>query len=313
MVLISFLLIFFSEPSPADEGGGLTVEKENDLFLHILSYVFAVVIAAWRFYARLRWIIARTWVSRIMLWGQGENGRHLADGKTVIFEFDLEGRLTYASPSTECMTGQKPAEILGHFFNSFLPDPEVPRAIQAFITVMMGRRIRDMGLEMLTSDGFSAPVSAHFLPLFKDREVVGVRGFFRDLRRSEELEKGYEVLAKSSQTGVYIIQSGKLTLVNPQFQRCTGYTEKDLINTDPISLVHPEDREMVSRRAVMMLKGERTEPYEFRLLTRDGRIERVREIVTSVWYRGQRAVLGNYIIADPQCQERGEHSGLSPV
>jgi len=82
--------------------------------------------------------------------------------------------------------------------------------------------------------------------------------------------------------------------------RCTGYTESDLVNVDPLSLVHPEDREMVSRRAVMMLKGKRTEPYEFRLLTRDGTIKRVKEVVTSVWYRGRRSVLGNYIIADPQ-------------
>ena len=300
MVLLSFLVSLFSGPSPADEGGRHTVEKENNLFLHLLSYVYAVIIAAWRFYARLRWMIGRTGVSLFMPWGQVKKGRHLADGNAVIFEFDLEGRLTYASPLAECVTGRKPAAITGRFFHYFLPDTEVPKAIQAFITVMMGQRVRDMRLEILTKDGFSAPVSAHFLPLFKDREVVGVRGFFEDLRQSGEPEKVYEALAKSSLAGVYIVQDGKLKLVNPHFQRCTGYTENDLINVNPLSLVHPEDREMVSRRAVMMLKGERTEPYEFRLLTRDGRIKRVREIVTSVWYRGQRAVLGYYIIADPQ-------------
>jgi len=300
MVLFSFLVSLFSGPSPADEGGRHTVEKENNLFLHLLSYVYAVIIAAWRSYASLRWVIGRTCVSLFMPWGQAKNGRHLAEGKAVIFEFDLEGRLIYASPSAECVTGRKPAAITGRFFHYFLPDTEVPKAIQAFITVMMGQRVRDMGLEILMKDGFSAPVSAHFLPLFKDREVVGVRGFFEDLRQSGESEKVYEALAKSSLAGVYIVQEGKLKLVNPHFQRCTGYMENDLINVDPLSLVHPEDREMVSRRAVMMLKGERTEPYEFRLLTRDGRIKRVREIVTSVWYRGQRAVLGNYIIADPQ-------------
>jgi PAS domain S-box-containing protein len=303
----------YSKPSPADESGRPPIQKENDLFLHVLSYVFAVIIAAWRSYARLRWVIGRAWVSLSMSWGQVKNDRHFADGKTIIFEFDLEGRLTYASPSAEYVTGRKPAAITGRFFHYLLPDAEVPKAIQAFITVMMGQRVRDMGLEMLTKDGFSVPVSAHFLPLFRDREVVGVRGFFKDLRQSEEPEKVYEALAKSSLAGVYIIQDGKLKLVNPHFQRCTGYAENDLINVDPLSLVHPDDREMVSRRAVMMLKGELTEPYEFRLLTRDGRIKQVKEIVTSVWYRGQRAVLGNYVVADPQYQERGEHSGLSPV
>ena len=235
-----------------------------------------------------------------MSWGQMQDGRRLAVGKAVIFEFDLEGRLTYASPSAECVTGRKPAAIIGRFFHSFLPDAEVPRATQAFINVMMGRRVGDLRLEMLTKDGFSVPVSARLLPLFRDREVVGVRGFFADLRQSGNPEKVYEALAKSSLAGVYIVQDGKLKLVNPHFMRCTGYTESDLVNVDPLSLVHPEDREMVSRRAVMMLKGKRTEPYEFRLLTRDGTIKRVKEVVTSVWYRGRRSVLGNYIIADPQ-------------
>ena len=299
MVLISFLMSFFGGPSRADEGGGFKVEKENDFLLHVLSYVYAVNIAVWRSYARLRWIAGRTWSALFMPWGWVKNGRYCAGGKAVIFEFDLEGRLTYASPSAECVTGRNPAAIIGRFFHCFLPETEVPKAIQAFITVMMGQHVRGMKLEMLTKDGFSAPVSAHFLPLFRDREVVGVRGFFEDLRQSGEPEKMYEALAKSSLAGVYIIQEGKLKLVNPHFQRCTGYTEHDLINVDPLSLVHPEDREMVSRRAVMMLKGERMEPYEFRLLTRDGRIKRVKEIVKSVWYRGQRAVLGNYIIAEP--------------
>ena len=299
MVLLTLLTSLFHGPSPADAGGRLKDEKESDFFLHVLSYVYAVMIAAWRSYARLRWITGRTKSALFMPWGQVKNGRYLVGGKAVIFEFDLEGRLTYASPSAECVTGRKPAAITGRFFHCFLPDTEIPKAIQAFITVMMGQRVRGMKLEMLTKDGFSAPVSAHFLPLFRDREVVGVRGFFEDLRQSGEPEKVYEALAKSSLAGVYIIQDGKLKLVNPHFQRCTGYTENDLMDVDPLSLVHPEDREMVSRRAVMMLKGERTEPYEFRLLTRDGRIKRVKEIVKSVWYRGQRAVLGNYIIAEP--------------
>jgi PAS domain S-box-containing protein len=313
MVIISLILGILSEPSAAEEDSRGVAEEGNALFRYILSYVFAVIIAAWRLYARLRWTIGKTWVSGGLPWEHGRNGRHPADEKSFIVEFDLEGRLTYVSPSAICGVDRKPAVVPGQFFHSILPDTEVPRAIQAFIMVMMGERVRDMRLEMLTREGFSVPVSAHFLPLFRDREVVGVRGLFRDLRRPEKPEMMYDALAQSSLAGVYITLNGKLKLVNPHFQRCTGYTEKDLINADPLSLVHPDDREMVKQRALMMLKGERTEPYEFRLLTRDGRIERVKEIVTSVWYRGQRAVLGNYISAEARSREPGEHSGLSPV
>jgi PAS domain S-box-containing protein len=313
MVLTSWILGILGERSAADEGRRDGADEGNALFRYALSYFFAVVIAAWRLYARLRWTIRKTWITGSLPWEHRWSSRRPPDEKSFIVEFDLEGRLTHVSPSAAGGVDRRPAVVPGEFFHSFLPDREVPRAIQAFITVMMGERIRDMRLEMLTRDGFSIPVSAHFLPLFRDREVVGVRGLFRDLRREGKPEMAYDALAKSSLAGVYITQNGRLKLVNPHFQRCTGYTEEDLINADPLSLVHPDDREMVNRRAVMMLKGERTEPYEFRLLTRDGRIERVREIVTSVWYRGQRAVLGNYISAETRPREPDEHSGLSPV
>lgn len=62
---------------------------------------------------------------------------------------------------------------------------------------------------------------------------------------------------------------------------------------DPLSLVIPEDREMVRGNAVKMLKGERMEPYEFRIATKKGEIIWVVESVNSFWHEGQRVVLGS--------------------
>ncbi len=312
MALMAFIFGLILEPSAADEGRPVPEREGHSLFLHLRSYVFAMIIVVLRFYARTRWTIWGKRMSEASTREREGCNHHGAGDGTWIIEFDLEGRLTRVT-QPRGVAGRKTPILPGRFFHAFLPEREVPRAIQAFITVMMGRRVRDMRLEMLTEDGFSVPVSAHFLPLFRDREVVGVRGLFRDLLQSEEPEKACEALAQSSLAGIYIIQNGKLRLVNPHFQRCTGYAEKDLLDTDPLRLVHPEDREMVSRRAVMMLKGERMEPYEFRLLTRDGGVRPVREIVTSVRYRGQRAVLGNYVRADARCRQREGPSCLSPV
>lgn len=281
MALITFALGLILEPPAADGDRPVPGRERLSLFLHLRCYAFALIIVVLRCYARARWAIGERWMFDASTGRRGGRNRHRAGGGTWIIEFDLEGRLTHVS-QPRGVVRRKTAILPGQFFHAFLPEREVPRAIQAFITVMMGRRVRDMKLEVLTEEGCSVPVSAHFLPLFRDREVVGVRGLFRDLLQSKEPQEACEAVGRSSLAGGCIIENDKLKPVNPHFQRCTGYAEKDLIDTDPLRLVHPEDREMASRGAVMMLKGERMEPCEFRLLNRDGGVRAVREIVTSV-------------------------------
>ena len=43
----------------------------------------------------------------------------------------------------------------------------------------------------------------------------------------------------------------------------------------------------------MMLKEQRFSPYEFRIVTKDGRIKWIMETVMSITYKGKRAILGN--------------------
>jgi hypothetical protein len=102
-------------------------------------------------------------------------------------------------------------------------------------------------------------------------------------------------LTLSSPVGIYIVQDRRFQFVNPQFQNNTGYSEYELLGTDSLRLVIPEDRDMVRGNAIRMLKGERSAPYEYRVTTKGGDIKWVLEIVTAVQYRGTRAVLGYFM------------------
>jgi diguanylate cyclase (GGDEF)-like protein/PAS domain S-box-containing protein len=110
------------------------------------------------------------------------------------------------------------------------------------------------------------------------------------LQESEEL---YRVLAEKSFAGVYVIQDGKICFINSNGASHAGYTPEELIGKDSISFVHPEDRESLKKNAVEMLRGERTLPYEFRMITKEGKIIWFMETVTSIHWRGKRAILGN--------------------
>ncbi len=111
----------------------------------------------------------------------------------------------------------------------------------------------------------------------------------------QEAEELYETLAKSSPVGVYIVQDGRFCFVNPRFQEITGYNEAELLNMDPLTIVHPEDRDKVRQHAIDMLKGKVSSPCEFRAIPKNGQTYWGLETTTSIIYQGRRASLGNFI------------------
>ncbi len=131
-----------------------------------------------------------------------------------------------------------------------------------------------------------------------------------ELEQSEtkrnEAEELYATLANKSPVGVYIIQDGKFVFVNPEFLKYLGFTEDELLGTDPLRLVYPENRELVRQNAVDMLRGYHLSPYEFRVIRRNGEWIWAIETVTSIQYRGKRATLGNFmnVTERKQAEER---------
>jgi PAS domain S-box-containing protein len=102
------------------------------------------------------------------------------------------------------------------------------------------------------------------------------------------------IFRASSPVGLFIVQDGKFKFVNDIFQNVFAVDSPDeLLDTDPTRLVLPEDREMLREDAIKMLKGERTSPYRYRIVTSSGEIRWMLEGVASIQYQGRRAVLGH--------------------
>jgi PAS domain S-box-containing protein len=117
----------------------------------------------------------------------------------------------------------------------------------------------------------------------------------RDITKRRQSEELFRTVTNSSPVGIYILQDRKFILGNSQFQRLTGYTEEELLGMDSLDLVLPQDKNEVRKNAIKMLKGKRSSPYQFRVVNKTGEIRWVMETVTSIKYRGRRAILGDYI------------------
>lgn len=129
----------------------------------------------------------------------------------------------------------------------------------------------------------------------------------------EEETKFFGNLFLDSPIGIYIVQDGKFIFVNPQFQEISGYDENELLGTHSIDIVLIEDRDRVRESAIQMLKGERHVPYEHRVATKTGEIRWITETVTSIMYRGERAVLGYFMDRTEQEREKEALFADSPI
>ena len=153
--------------------------------------------------------------------------------------------------------------------------------------------VRDYEIKLCKKDGTEMDCLFTLTIISKGTKISGYQGIIRDITNYRQIEKLYRTVANRSQVGVYVVRKGKFRFVNPHVIAYSGFSEEELLNRDTLSLVHSEDRSMVRENAIKMLKNERQHPYEYRLITRDGRILWILETVTSIVYFGERAVLGN--------------------
>ncbi len=135
----------------------------------------------------------------------------------------------------------------------------------------------------------------------KEKQIVIT---FEDITDRKKAEEAYETMANNSQAGVYVVQNGTFQFVNHNAAKYAGFSGQELVGMNSMSLVHPDDRKMVRKNAMEMLKGRRTSPHEFRIITKDGRIRWIMETVTFIPYRGGRAVLGNSMDITEQIEAR---------
>jgi len=127
------------------------------------------------------------------------------------------------------------------------------------------------------------------------RGEVQYQVLYQDITERKHLEDLYITIARSSPIGVYIAQDKKFCFINPQFLDYTGYTEDELIGTNPVELVQTEDRVRIREQAIQMLKGKRSAPYEFRIINKNGEAKWGMETITSIHYQGSRAILGSFM------------------
>lgn len=170
-------------------------------------------------------------------------------------------------------------------------------------TLAAGETQGDVEYRYIGSDGTTRWMHDRW-SVIRDNETraVAIEGFIRDNTQKKQAEEELEHSRNSALIGSYIVQQGRFKYVNPEFCRITGYTREALTGMLSLDLVHADYRTHVRDCAKQMLTGQRTSPYEFRVVDRTGRVKWVMETVTAVKHEGNRAVLGYFMDITQQKQ-----------
>jgi two-component system NtrC family sensor kinase len=210
-----------------------------------------------------------------------------------IFLYRPDGSLVYVNEAAYKSRGYSKEELMA--MNGWdLAIPEFARLFNSQVKEVLDQGEATFESVHLHKDGTPMLVETHSRVIKVDSEDL-ILSVCRDITKRKQAEEFATTLIHSAQIGVYVAQDGKFEIINPQLMEVLGLNQDQLLGKNALSLVHPEDRAMVRENAIKMLKGERLEPYEFRVYDKDGNVRVVMEAVAPVTYKGKRAVLGNFM------------------
>ena len=169
---------------------------------------------------------------------------------------------------------------------------------EAELTLRTGRRILvDLSNSVLEVPG----QPPRLLTIFRD--ITERREAEKKLRESEEK---FRTLSEQSPNMIYIYNGERVVYVNNKCVELLGYKKKEFYSPkfDFMMLIAPEYLDLVRKSLESHLKGREVLPYEYALLTKDGRRIEGIHTTTLIDYEGHPSILG--LVTDMTEQKRAD-------
>ncbi len=176
------------------------------------------------------------------------------------------------------------------------------------------RKNSDLNVEMQTIEGEIHIISTK-KSYFKDPQTGNeyIVGTIRDITEQEraheklrESEETFRNLAESSPNMIFINKDGKVVYVSEKCCEVLGYSREEFLSPDFdfMSLISLEYKNKVKAAFEKHMRGEEVPPYEYALITKDGR--KASTIITTklINFRGGNAILG--VVTDISEQKMAE-------
>jgi len=208
----------------------------------------------------------------------------------AIYLLDFNGDFIDVNASMCRMTGYSQEELLQLNVEAII-DPEELKTDP----VKHGPRHTDKSIirerRLIRKNGSVFTVEIN-VKMFSDNRILVIARDITDRKKMEiehrEAELKFRTMAEKSMVGVYIVNNGKFSYVNPRFAEVFGYTPEELINTVAVeAIIHESYRAITTENVRRRMEGEvESVHYEAMGKKKDG---------TTNWveFYGSRTVMGN--------------------
>ncbi|MBN1975388.1 MAG: PAS domain S-box protein [Sedimentisphaerales bacterium] len=233
----------------------------------------------------------------------------------MFYIHDTDHQLTYVSP--QCMTifGYTPEEMMVNW-TTLVTDNRIN--VKGFEltekAIKTGRKQKPYLLEIKRKDGNLKIVEIDESPLKDNKgKVTAVTGALRDITESKHVEDAlqkseekFRDLAEQSPNMIFINKKGKVVYANKRSSEIMGYERDEFYSNDFnfLNLIAPESIEKIKSAFNRHLNEQEVEPYEYTLVTKDGK--RIEAIITTkmIEYEGAKSILG--IVTDITERKKAE-------
>ena len=157
----------------------------------------------------------------------------------------------------------------------------------------------------LTSMNFDTDVQHELAAIASMLGGILARVFAQDaLRESEMLHRA---VVEKSYDAILIIDGLSVLFVNDRASTLMGYTNAEILASDPFSLIHEEDRRRIFRMMQTRFTGEGPPPiYEARMVCKDGALKTAEFAASQIRYQGTPATM----VTIRDVTERRQHEEL---
>jgi len=194
-----------------------------------------------------------------------------------------------------------PDEISGKTDYDFYPKSLAEKYRADDQRIMKSRKAEDIEEEYI-QDGHKVFVHTVKTPV-KDENgnVVGILGIFWDITERKvaedalrESEEKFRSLAEQSPNMIFINKKGRVIYANRKCEELMGYKKEEFYSPDFnfLTLFSPESIDLVKSNFSRHMQGEEVAPYEFTLITKEGKKIETILTATLMRYEGERAILG---------------------
>jgi len=235
-----------------------------------------------------------------------------------IAHIDASGKIVAANRRlVEDMLGYRMEETIGkNFVELGRVDPkELPRVLEAMKKVFTtGRPVKNFETILVKEDGRRVPVEISTGITKKEDKIVGITTTIRDVTERKEAdeslkesEEKFRNLAEQSPSMIFINKGGRVVYANSRCAEVMGYHRKNFHSPgfDFFTLIAPEYRGLVKANFRKHNDGDEVPPYEYKLITKNGK--RIPALLTTklVKYEGETAILGTVTdITEPKRLEQ---------